>query len=37
MNGLSTYDMNFDSNRMDPSLLNAFKNNPYTKSLGSVA
>ncbi len=36
-NGLANYDMNFDSNRMDPSLLNAFKNNPYTKSLGSVA
>lgn len=37
MNGVANYDMNFDSNRMDPSLLNAFKNNPYTKSLNSFA
>ena len=36
-NGIANYDMNFDSNRMDPSLLNAFKNNPYTQSLTSVA
>ena len=35
MNGLANYDMKFDSNRMDPSLLNAFKNNPYTNSLTS--
>jgi len=37
MNSQASYDRKFDSNRMDPSLLNAFKNNPYTKSLGSVA
>lgn len=37
MNGIQTYDQNFNNSRMDPSLLNAFKNNPYTKSLNSVA
>ena len=36
MNGVANFDMD-SSNRMDPGLLNAFKNNPYTKSLGSVA
>ena len=35
--GMQTYDPNFDSNRMDASLLSAFKNNPYTQSLNSVA
>ena len=30
------YNMEFNSNRMDPNLLSAFKNNPYTKSLHSV-
>ena len=37
MNGIQTYDQNFNNSRMDTSLLNAFKNNPYTKSLNSVA
>ena len=37
VNGIQTYDHNFNNARMDDSLLNAFKNNPYTKSLNSVA
>ena len=37
MNGIQTYDNNFNNARMDQSLLNAFKNNPYTQSLNSVA
>ena len=37
VNGLPTYDMSYDSNRLDPGLLSAFKSNPYTKSLTSVA
>ena len=37
MNGIQTYDHNFNNSRMDSSLLSAFKNNPYTKSLNSVA
>ena len=37
LNGIQTYDHNFNNSRMDDSLLNAFKNNPYTKSLSSVA
>ena len=37
MNGIQTYDHNFNNARMDESLLSAFKNNPYTKSLSSVA
>jgi hypothetical protein len=37
INGIQTYDHNFNNSRMDSSLLNAFKNNPYTKSLNSVA
>ena len=37
VNGIQTYDHNFNNSRMDESLLNAFKNNPYTKSLNSVA
>jgi hypothetical protein len=36
INGLQTYD-NINNTRMDSSLLNAFKNNPYTKPLNSVA
>ena len=35
MNGPAGYDMQFNSNRMDPNLLSAFKNNPYTQSLNS--
>lgn len=35
--GMQTYDNNFNNARMDKSLLNAFKENPYTKSLNSVA
>ena len=37
MNGVANYDMDYNSNRMDPNLLNAFKNNPYTKPLNSFA
>ena len=37
MNGPAGYDMQFNSNRMDPNLLSAFKNNPYTQSLNSSA
>lgn len=37
MNGIQTYDHNFNNARMDESLLSAFKSNPYTKSLSSVA
>ena len=37
MNGTAGYDMQFNSNRMDPNLLSAFKNNPYTQSLNSSA
>ena len=35
LNGIQTYENN--SNRLDSSLLDAFKQNPYTKSLSSVA
>ena len=37
LNGIQTYDYNYNSNRMDESLLDAFKSNPYTKSLTSAA
>ena len=37
LNGIQTYDNNFNNSRMDESLLSAFKSNPYTKSLTSVA
>jgi hypothetical protein len=37
LNGIQTYDHNFNNSRMDESLLSAFKSNPYTKSLSSVA
>jgi len=37
LNGIQTYDHNFNNARMDETLLSAFKNNPYTKSLSSVA
>ena len=37
LNGMQTYDQNFNNSRMDESLLSAFKSNPYTKSLNSVA
>ena len=37
LNGIQTYDHNFNNSRMDESLLSAFKSNPYTKSLTSVA
>jgi hypothetical protein len=37
VNGMQSYDQNFNSSRMDESLLSAFKSNPYTKSLNSVA
>jgi hypothetical protein len=37
LNGIQSYDQNFNSSRMDESLLSAFKSNPYTKSLSSVA
>ncbi len=35
--GMQTYDQTFNDARMDVSLLNAFKSNPYTKSLSSIA
>ena len=35
MNVPAGYDAEYNSNRMDPGLLSAFKNNPYTKSLNS--
>ena len=37
INGIQSYDVNYNASRMDESLLSAFKNNPYTKSLTSVA
>jgi len=37
LNGMQSYDLNYNASRMDESLLSAFKNNPYTKSLTSVA
>jgi hypothetical protein len=37
VNGMQSYDVNYNASRMDESLLSAFKNNPYTKSLTSVA
>ena len=37
MNGIQTYDNNYNNSRIDQSLLNAFKNNPYTQPLNSVA
>ncbi len=37
MNVPAGYNMQFNSNRMDPNLLSAFKNNPYTQSLNSTA
>ena len=37
VNGIQTYDNTLNNSRMDESLLSAFKNNPYTKSLSSVA
>ena len=37
MNAPASYNMLSNSNRMDPELLSAFKNNPYTKSLNSIA
>tara|TARA_A100001015_G_scaffold222790_1_gene250886 strand:- start:1110 stop:1997 length:888 start_codon:yes stop_codon:yes gene_type:complete len=36
INDMQSYDTNFNNNRMDESLLSAFKNNPYTQSLNSV-
>ena len=37
LNGMQSYNQNFNKSRMDESLLSAFKSNPYTKSLTSVA
>ena len=37
VNGIQTYDQTLNNSRMDPSLLSAFKRNPYTQSLASVA
>ena len=37
LNGKQSYDLNYNSARLDGSLLSAFKNNPYTQSLTSVA
>jgi hypothetical protein len=37
LNGMQSYDLNYNNARLDESLLSAFKNNPYTQSLASVA
>lgn len=37
VNGMQSYNNDINKNRMDPHLLDAFKNNPYTQSLSSVA
>lgn len=37
LQGMQTYNQNIQSDRMNPDLLAAFKNNPYTQSLQSVA
>uniref|UniRef100_A0A6C0KNE5 Uncharacterized protein n=1 Tax=viral metagenome TaxID=1070528 RepID=A0A6C0KNE5_9ZZZZ len=37
LNGKQGYDLNYNNARLDESLLSAFKNNPYTQSLTSVA
>jgi hypothetical protein len=37
LNGKQSYDLNYNNARLDESLLSAFKNNPYTQSLTSVA
>ena len=37
LNGKQSYDLNYNSSRLDDTLLSAFKNNPYTQSLTSVA
>ena len=37
MNIPAGYHTEFNSNRIDPKLLSAFKNNPYTQSLNSIA
>ena len=37
LNGKQGYDLNYNNARLDDSLLSAFKNNPYTQSLSSVA
>jgi len=37
LNGMQSYNLNYNNSRMDESLLSAFKSNPYTKSLTSVA
>ena len=35
--GLQSYDEKLNNDRLNPNLLNAFKNNPYTQSLQSIA
>jgi hypothetical protein len=37
LNGKQGYDLNYNNARLDGALLSAFKNNPYTQSLTSVA
>jgi len=37
LQGMQTYNQNIQSDRMNPDILTAFKNNPYTQSLQSVA
>ena len=37
LQGMQTYNQNIQSDRMHPDMLTAFKNNPYTQSLQSVA
>ena len=37
LSGKQQYDQNFNNERMNPDILTAFKNNPYTQSLNSWA
>lgn len=37
LNGMQQYDINYNANRLDPSLLDSFRKNPYTQSLTSYA
>ena len=37
LQGMQTYNENIQTDRMNPDILTAFKNNPYTQSLHSYA
>ena len=37
LQGMQSYNQNIQTDRMNPDILTAFKNNPYTQSLQSVA